>query len=102
MIAPASPLTTVQLQDLTRELVTGLARVTRRIELMDDDSGDEPGLDSDQKLGLVTQRSVFERALSRMADGRYGLCETCSTPIPYGRLLLQPEDLVCGDCLSSQ
>lgn len=102
MIAHAPSFTTVQLQDLTRELVTGLARISRRIELMDDDSGDEPGMDSDQKRGLFRQRSVFEGALSRMADGRYGLCESCAAPIPYGRLLLQPEDLLCSECVVPQ
>ncbi len=102
MIAHAPSLTRAQLQDLTQELVVGLARVSRRIELMHDDSGDEPGMDADQQRSLVAQRSVFERALSRMADGAYGSCESCEVAIPYGRLLLQPEELLCTECAARQ
>ncbi len=38
------------------------------------------------------------RALARLDDGTYGLCESCGTPIRKGRLLAFPRATLCIDC----
>jgi RNA polymerase-binding transcription factor DksA len=38
------------------------------------------------------------RALRRMAEGTYGLCENCGQPIPLGRLRAAPDARYCTRC----
>jgi DnaK suppressor protein len=38
------------------------------------------------------------RALRRMSEGTYGLCETCHRPIPLGRLHAEPHAPCCTRC----
>lgn len=40
----------------------------------------------------------IERALARMEDGRYGICEDCGVEIPRARLLAQPTAVRCTAC----
>jgi len=37
-------------------------------------------------------------ALERIDQGTYGVCSSCSNPIPYGRLLVFPEARTCATC----
>ena len=37
-------------------------------------------------------------ALSRIADGTYGRCETCGEPVPRERLLARPTARTCMAC----
>lgn len=38
------------------------------------------------------------KALERMAEGTYGMCESCGEPIGYKRLLARPVASLCIDC----
>jgi len=38
------------------------------------------------------------RALQRMAEGTYGLCQNCHQPIPLGRLRTVPDARYCTRC----
>jgi DnaK suppressor protein len=40
----------------------------------------------------------IERALTRLAQGTYGLCEACSERIPVGRLNALPYTTMCIEC----
>ena len=42
--------------------------------------------------------SQIERALTRMKQGTYGLCEHCHTKIPVARLNALPYSTTCVDC----
>jgi len=42
--------------------------------------------------------SQIERALNRLKQGTYGLCEGCSDKIPVGRLNALPYSTLCIDC----
>lgn len=42
--------------------------------------------------------SGIDRALSRMDDGTYGLCESCGDPIDINRLEALPAAVDCLDC----
>ena len=50
----------------------------------------------------VTARRALadtEDALTRLANGRYGRCEQCTTALPSSRLALEPETRYCERCL---
>jgi DnaK suppressor protein len=46
---------------------------------------------------LVTEEKL-ERALAKLEDGTYGLCDRCGGPIASGRLEAAPESVLCIDC----
>jgi len=39
-----------------------------------------------------------ERALAKLAEGTYGVCDVCGQEIPPARLEAQPESAVCVNC----
>lgn len=47
---------------------------------------------------LADNQRQLERALERLREGRYGLCEDCGAPIPARRLQLSPEATRCVIC----
>ena len=40
------------------------------------------------------------RALERMGEGEYGVCETCGSPITFKRLRVRPVATQCVECKS--
>jgi DnaK suppressor protein len=54
---------------------------------------------SDTVVHLLSQnREQVERALARLAEGKYGECEDCGAPIPTERLRFRPEATRCVRC----
>jgi len=47
---------------------------------------------------LMREMAQCERALDRLAQGRYGDCSDCGEPIPWPRLMAQPAAERCADC----
>ena len=43
-----------------------------------------------------------ERALAKLDDGTYGLCDTCGKPIAPKRLQAMPDVVLCVACAGSQ
>ncbi|QAY74748.1 hypothetical protein ET445_16800 [Agromyces protaetiae] len=43
-----------------------------------------------------------DRALARLADGTYGVCERCGKPIAVARLEARPTATLCIDCARLQ
>jgi DnaK suppressor protein len=43
-----------------------------------------------------------ERAVAKLDDGSYGMCDVCSDPIPSGRLRALPDAVLCLRCAESQ
>lgn len=50
---------------------------------------------------LATLREI-DAALTRMEEGRYGWCVTCSQPLPDGRLDVLPMAPLCMSCHYNQ
>lgn len=46
---------------------------------------------------LVTEEKL-ERALAKLDEGSYGLCDRCGGPIAPARLEAAPESVLCIDC----
>lgn len=43
-----------------------------------------------------------ERAVAKLDDGSYGMCDVCGDPIPSGRLRALPDAVLCLRCAESQ
>lgn len=46
----------------------------------------------------AAQLAAVRMALSKFADGSYGLCEQCGNDIGYARLAARPEAALCITC----
>ncbi|WP_369077453.1 TraR/DksA family transcriptional regulator [Actinoplanes nipponensis] len=64
------------------------------------DTGDTGEAHNRAALLAVTRRSLEQitGALLRIAEGRYGRCETCGAPIPAARLEALPHARFCVPC----
>ncbi|MGI5246116.1 TraR/DksA family transcriptional regulator [Dactylosporangium sp. CA-139066] len=51
-------------------------------------------------VSIRNRMDQVERALERLADGRYGTCETCGDEIPVARLAAFPSVTLCVGCKS--
>jgi DnaK suppressor protein len=83
------------------------AKVLSRSHLADaagDDDADIGTKTSERERELSVLRSISERreqveiALQRLAQGAYGWCERCSSPIPVERLAVFPWATSCVRC----
>jgi len=43
-----------------------------------------------------------ERALAKLNDGSYGICDACGDPIPAGRMRALPDGVLCLTCAASE
>ena len=116
------PWSTTELADLRAELEAHIAQLEGEIaegeaELFDlmQDSGDGAGDDQDdagaktyereQEISLANARELLDqnrRALERMDDGSYGVCESCGEPIGKLRLQAAPRATLCMPCKTKE
>src|SRR5215217_927872 len=58
------------------------------------------------EIGVGTSLEVglerTERALAKLDDGTYGLCDMCGKPIAEKRLKAMPDVVLCLECASAQ
>jgi RNA polymerase-binding transcription factor DksA len=50
------------------------------------------------RMAATTALREIDAALERMGDGRYGLCVSCSQPLPDTRLDVLPMTPLCASC----
>jgi DnaK suppressor protein len=50
---------------------------------------------------LLWQSEEVARALSKLDEGTYGVCDACEAPIPEGRLEIHPWAVLCVPCAST-
>jgi DnaK suppressor protein len=43
-----------------------------------------------------------ERALAKLDEGTYGICDACGDPIARGRMRAMPDGVLCLDCAASE
>jgi DnaK suppressor protein len=57
-------------------------------------------------IGVGTSLEVSlartERALAKLDDGTYGLCDTCGAPIAPKRLQAMPDAVLCIECAAGR
>ncbi|MEZ4318077.1 MAG: RNA polymerase-binding protein DksA [Myxococcota bacterium] len=106
-----SPEEVETLHDILTEQLNGLLRQSKEAihDLTDVRSADADALDlavtesnRDFSLRLADRErrlmSKIRLALGRIAEGEYGVCESCGAPITYKRLLARPVATLCIDC----
>jgi DnaK suppressor protein len=95
----------IRRRDALRQALAGELGLLK--ELRQQSGGDvvDAALDASQdeissQLAEVESRELgnIEKALERMRDGNYGLCEACNKPIPMARLQALPYAIFCIDC----
>jgi RNA polymerase-binding transcription factor DksA len=117
------PWTAKELTSVRVELEGDIARLRNEIASAEfdlaglmRDAGDGAGDDQadagtktferEQEISLANNaREMFEqsgRALARIVDGSYGICESCGNPIGKNRLLAFPRATLCMTCKSKQ
>jgi DnaK suppressor protein len=59
---------------------------------------------TDVGVGESLERGVerIERALTKLAEGTYGICDVCGAPISLGRLKAMPDGVLCLSCAASE
>jgi DnaK suppressor protein len=66
--------------------------------------GTTEAIDRMTKVGTAEQLDVMRtdvvRALAKLEDGTYGLCDRCGAPIPEERLEARPWSVLCVPCAS--
>ena len=83
------------LNDVTGGVITGIPEDTDLAQALSDRET------SDLLVHLLDQnREQVERALERVREGAYGICETCGRRIPPARLEFQPAATRCVECQS--
>jgi len=50
---------------------------------------------------LNATEARIERALEKIAEGSYGICDNCGSAIPQGRLDAAPESVLCVSCAAA-
>jgi DnaK suppressor protein len=58
----------------------------------------EIGVGESLERGLV----CTERALAKLDDKTYGICDACGNPIARARLLARPDSVLCVTCAGSE
>lgn len=81
------------LNDVTGGVLTGIPEDTDLAQALSDRET------SDLLVQLLDQnREQVERALDRLREGAYGICEGCGRRIPEARLRYQPAATRCVEC----
>ena len=59
---------------------------------------------TDIGVGDALERGMqrTERALAKLDEGTYGVCDTCGSPIARGRLKAMPDGVLCLQCAASE
>ncbi|MFD0558938.1 TraR/DksA family transcriptional regulator [Stackebrandtia endophytica] len=95
-----------ELRDEYQEAIVGISEMQK--ERLSDSAGDDQvdsgskTVEREQEISLansVRDRMIqVERALERLDDGDYGICERCGTAIPAARLAAFPSATLCVNC----
>lgn len=105
-----------ELQATIAQLRAQLASITEDIDELVADAASATGDDQadtgsraferDQEVQVAQNAQELleqsERALSRLEQGNYGLCESCGQPIAKGRLQAYPSATLCVTCKAKQ
>jgi DnaK suppressor protein len=51
---------------------------------------------------LETGLARTERALAKLDEGTYGICDGCGEPIPLARLQAMPDGVLCVNCAATE
>ena len=100
------------MQVLREEIALAQAEVAGLMRQSGDGAGDDQAdagsktLEREQEMSLANNAREMldqdQRALDRIADGTYGICESCGNPIGKLRLEAAPRATLCVPCKTKQ
>jgi RNA polymerase-binding transcription factor DksA len=99
--------TTQQIADLSRDL-GGIIEASTSVATDDehDPEGSTIAFERAQVAALLTRArgrlEDLDRAMDRLRDGNYGMCEGCGQPIAAERLAARPSASTCITCASGR
>jgi len=68
--------------------------------------GTSQAIDRIEKVGqvgaLAAKLADVDRALAKLDEGTYGICDRCGTEIAEGRLEVRPWSVLCVSCAAAQ
>jgi DnaK suppressor protein len=95
-----------------KSLILNRQREFKKESLMESlhiaDESEQSVYEQSQNLGLqIREKEIqvlhqIEKALSKIADGTYGQCESCADPIGLKRLQARPFTTLCISCKEEQ
>jgi RNA polymerase-binding transcription factor DksA len=89
-------------EELQALLEDSYERQTEQLVHLTTGGGTDPGDPASRATRVAACRrsiSAIAAALRDMADGSYGVCESCREPIAVERLRVRPEARSCVDCV---
>ena len=99
-----------ELRDRTQERLAALAKRPERGSALG--FGKRVGDGTTEAVSRLTDIGVgdslervlarTERAVAKLNDGSYGICDACGDPIAPGRLRALPDGVLCLECAASQ
>ena len=93
-----------QLDELSQDSFDGTQSELAGEVGVDDDFADAGSATFERERDLSIQNNIRDlidqttRAIQRIDDGNYGICERCGNPIEAARLKALPHALLCMDC----
>ena len=73
-----------------------LGRITR-MEAINEKSVKEANLNKSKRRLVLLQKTLL-----KLDDDNFGICARCGEEIPFKRLAIMPESIVCMDCLQNR
>ena len=96
------------LKDRKEQILKNLSDVKEEITELQaqelSDEGDFASANSDTLVesAIIVQQQTelgeIEKALTKIENGEYGICEMCEDPIGFQRLKVKPHAVYCIDC----
>jgi DnaK suppressor protein len=106
----------LNLEEIERSLLTRQAEMHEKIGVLAEPPERGSGISFGKRVGdgtteavsrlndigvgnsLVVASERVDRALEKLAEGTYGICDSCGKPILPARLRAAPESVRCIDC----
>lgn len=86
-----------------REVKDVLLMLRSRLELQLEDEDDyDPAMVRALRDNVRCQLEEINEALTRIDEGKYGVCATCLKPIEADRLVVRPYSTLCMACQNGQ
>lgn len=105
-------LITAELERVRGEYRSSMAILDALKNAGQDSAGDDPAdagaktFEREQEMSLANNRldliAQMERAMRRIDEGTYGVCESCGKQIPKARLQAFPQATLCVECKSRE
>ncbi|MFD7885719.1 TraR/DksA family transcriptional regulator [Streptomyces bauhiniae] len=98
--------TLTQIEALTRDFQSIVdANALVAVDDEHDPDGSSTAFERAHVASLLTQARLhldhLDEALTRLREGRYGICERCGTEIPAERLEIRPASTRCVGCAAA-